>query len=47
MEILADPITINCRKVLAGLKMLGTDYTLTKKRFMVRLIPMWTVMMTG
>ena len=30
MEILADPITINCRKVLAGLKMLGTDYTLTK-----------------
>ena len=30
MEILADPITINCRKVLAGMKMLGADYTLTK-----------------
>ncbi len=30
MEILADPITVNCRKVLAGLKMIGTDYTLTK-----------------
>lgn len=30
MEILADPITINCRKVLAGLKMIGADYTLTK-----------------
>ena len=30
MEILADPITVNCRKVLAGLKMIGADYTLTK-----------------
>ncbi|WP_416897072.1 MAG: glutathione S-transferase family protein [Minwuia sp.] len=30
MEILADPITVNCRKVLAGLKMIGSDYTLTK-----------------
>ena len=30
MEILADPITINCRKVLAGLKMIGADHTLTK-----------------
>ncbi|MDF1736592.1 MAG: glutathione S-transferase family protein [Minwuia sp.] len=30
MEILADPITVNCRKVLAGLKLTGTDYSLTK-----------------
>ncbi|MEQ8346383.1 MAG: glutathione S-transferase family protein [Sneathiellaceae bacterium] len=30
MEIFADPITVNCRKVVAGLKMLGADYTLTK-----------------
>lgn len=30
MEILADPITVNCRKVIAGLKMIGADYTLTK-----------------
>jgi len=30
MDILADPITVNCRKVLAGLKMIGADYTLTK-----------------
>lgn len=30
MELLADPITINCRKALAGMKMLGADYTLTK-----------------
>jgi len=30
MEILADPITVNCRKVLAGLKLMGVDYTLTK-----------------
>ncbi len=29
MEVLADPITVNCRKVLAGLKFLGADYTLT------------------
>lgn len=30
MEIYADPITVNCRKVLAGLKLAGADYTLTK-----------------
>jgi len=30
MEILADPITVNCRKVLAGLKMMNVDYTLKK-----------------
>lgn len=30
MEILADPITVNCRKVLAGLQLMGVDYTLTK-----------------
>ena len=30
MEIIADPITVNCRKVLAGLKLVGADYTLTK-----------------
>jgi glutathione S-transferase len=30
MQIYADPITVNCRKVLAGLKMLGVDYTLSK-----------------
>jgi glutathione S-transferase len=30
MELFADPITVNCRKVVAGLKMLGSDYTLTK-----------------
>lgn len=30
MEILADPITVNCRKVLAAMKMLDADYTLTK-----------------
>lgn len=29
MEILADPITVNCRKVLAGLQLMGIDYTLT------------------
>ena len=29
MEVLADPITVNCRKVLAGLKFLNVDYTLT------------------
>ena len=31
MEILADPISVNCRKVLAGLKLIGADYTLTLK----------------
>ena len=30
MEIIADPITVNCRKVLAGLKLIGAEYTLTK-----------------
>ncbi len=30
MEIYADPITVNCRKVLAGLGLLGADYTLVK-----------------
>ena len=30
MEIIADPITVNCRKVLAGLKLIGADYRLTK-----------------
>ena len=30
MEIFADPITVNCRKVIAGLKMLDADYRLTK-----------------
>ncbi len=29
MEVLADPISINCRKVLAGLKMLSVPYELT------------------
>ncbi len=26
MKIYADPITVNCRKVLAGLKLLGVGY---------------------
>ena len=26
MEIYADPITVNCRKVLAGFKLMGTNY---------------------
>lgn len=30
MDILADPITVNCRKVIAGLKMLDVDYDLVK-----------------
>ncbi len=30
MEIYADPITVNCRKVLAGLKLMGVDYDLKK-----------------
>ncbi len=30
MEIFADPITVNCRKVLAGLKLMGLDYSLSK-----------------
>ena len=28
MEIHADPITINCRKVLAGLQLMGAPYKL-------------------
>ena len=28
MEIYADPITVNSRKVIAGLKFLEADYTL-------------------
>lgn len=30
MKLYADPITVNCRKVIAGLKMLGADYELVK-----------------
>jgi len=30
MELYADPITVNCRKVIAGMKMLGADYKLNK-----------------
>ena len=30
MEILADPITVNSRKVLAGLKLIGADFAFTK-----------------
>ncbi|MGH7099668.1 MAG: glutathione S-transferase family protein [Stellaceae bacterium] len=30
MEVYADPITVNCRKVLAGLQLMGVDYTLSK-----------------
>ena len=30
MELFADPITINCRKVMAGLKMMGISYTVSK-----------------
>ena len=30
MDIYADPITVNCRKVLAGLQLLGVDYDLVK-----------------
>ena len=30
MELYADPITINCRKVLSGLKLLNVDYKLVK-----------------
>jgi len=28
VDIYADPITVNCRKVVAGLKFMGVDYTL-------------------
>lgn len=34
MEIFADPVTINCRKVLAGMKFLEVDYTLAPVSFM-------------
>ena len=30
MELFADPITVNCRKVLAGLELIGADYGLTR-----------------
>lgn len=30
MKIFADPITVNCRKVLAGFKLMDIDYTLEK-----------------
>lgn len=30
MDIYADPITVNCRKVVAGLKLMGVDYNLVK-----------------
>ena len=30
MEIFADPITVNCRKVIAGLKLMGVPFTLRK-----------------
>ena len=30
MEIYADPITVNCRKVIAGLKLMGVSYELKK-----------------
>ena len=30
MQILADPITVNCRKVIAGMKMMNVDYALEK-----------------
>ena len=30
MEVYADPITVNCRKVLAGLQLMGVEYTLNK-----------------
>ena len=30
MQLYADPITINCRKVMAGLKLMGIDDTLSK-----------------
>ena len=30
MELLLDPITVNSRKVLAGFKLIGADYTVNK-----------------
>ena len=30
MELHLDPITVNCRKVLAGFKLIGADYTINK-----------------
>lgn len=30
MDVYADPITVNCRKVVAGLKLMGVDYELRK-----------------
>ena len=33
MELLLDPITINSRKVLAGCKLVGADYSIKKIDF--------------
>ena len=30
LDVYADPATVNCHKVLAGLELLGTDYQLKK-----------------
>jgi glutathione S-transferase len=30
MELYMDPITVNCRKVLAGMKLIGAPYSITK-----------------
>lgn len=30
MELYMDPITVNCRKVLAGMKLIGAPYSVTK-----------------
>ena len=30
MELYMDPITLNCRKVLAGMKLIGTSYLVAK-----------------
>ena len=30
MELYADPITVNCRKAIAGLKLMDADYSLSK-----------------
>ncbi len=34
MKVYADPMTVNCRKVLAGLQMLGVEYLLAKVDYM-------------
>ena len=33
MELLLDPITINSRKVLAGFKLIGAEYSIKKIDF--------------